>query len=720
MRVDVRVSGPAKPAASWDVTTSGPVPTQVWLVDLLANGTPLATHEMRALDDNLPAPHTGGSDRATLTSTIEALRRDDAQVTDVHALGEHLFAALLGPSWEALESTLAGSAIVELALVLPAPVLAGLPWEMMRRNGTFLAAGLRVAGAMVDVAITRRVARAQASYPELIQPLRYMFVIGTELNDAVRAGAEAQGLLRQIAPAVRDCFIQRQSPEKLAIEVAELDPHVVHLICHGRDGAAGVELEMWNDDTNAPAYVSAAGLGDRLVRTRGAERLAPTVVILSACSTGARLEAASASDVAIELVARGVPIVIGMSAEIRDDACRLFTRRLGAAIIDRSPLLAAAIAGRRAALRSTDLPQTSFDWGMIQIIIGDDVPSGLAVKACSPDSDEAKVLDWLTLAGLPIDLDPAERKMPPLCGATEVLAGFSKLMRSKTLAALVLHAQPPSPELRVGKRRAFAEVAAAAIRAGHIPVLVMPSRGGKGYPATPIDLINQLRDAFLIKRAVLTLDEAPLALASLSEPIGATDLRRALDADARALTKDARAKHGFIQRAGGEVIVMLHDVHAYAAGAPLALELLGPTGAGLGQRVRVVMSWKQRPDKDPSWRGPLDETFKDQLQKGMTWIEKVDLRPLEGPHASLAFQRVLLHPFRSFPKAAATQWFLDLKNRDDANTVAALRNLYNGTRKGCLGHFDDDNFVDWLEEAVQSKRLREAKDDDLMRPGQDP
>ena len=422
-----------------------------WAVELRHRDTAIAGHAMRALG-KYPAPAQGGLATAeAITQTLEALRNDTAAVDDVHALGEHLYASLLAPAWPELEPVLARFTLVEIALALAhddTAVLAALPWELMRANGGFLAAGLVIGGRLVDIAITRRVPRRAAIYPGLVQPLRYLFALGTELGDEVRAGAESLGLLRQIAPAVRDRIVQRQSLDALSREVTAFDPHVVHLICHGRDvGFGGVELEMWNDDTGSAEYVNAMELTDRLVRPHelGIER-APTLVILSTCSSGQRLQAATSTDIATALVMRGVPMVVGMSAEIRDLACRLFTRRLGTAIVDRTPLLAAAVAGRRAALRSAQLSVDSFDWGMIQLVIGTDVDAMLGVQTCQPDSDEDKVLRWLRSSGLPIDLDPRTRRHPPLCGATEVIEGFAELMSSQTLAALVLHARPPKPE----------------------------------------------------------------------------------------------------------------------------------------------------------------------------------------------------------------------------------------------------------------------------------
>jgi hypothetical protein len=703
-RIDLRVGGAGD--AGWDVRVS-------------RGEAALAAYRMRALEPGYPAPDEGGLSAAQIADALDALRTDTATQEMIHPLGEHLFRALLAPAWPKIEAEIADHAVLELALSIDhQPMLAGLPWELMRRDGEFLAAGCHAGDRFVDVAITRRVRRAaEVEYPRLVQPRRYLFALGTELGDAVRAGAESLGLLRQIGPVVRDRIVQRQSPERLAREVRDFEPHIVHMICHGRDsGAGGVELEMWNDDRQAAEYVGAAELVERLIRARDDRRRAPTLVILSACSTGQRLDAVASTDLATALVRHGVPVVIGMSAEIRDVACRLFTRRLGTALVDRTPLLAAALAGRRAALRSNKVPRDSFDWGLIQIVLGDDVPGSLAVAPFAPDSDEDKILRWLRAMSLPIDLDPARRVVPPLCGATEVLDGFAQLMANPSLSALLLHAQPPAPGRRMGKRRAVAEVAAAAVRAGHLPVLVMPSKA-RGYPTTPARLVKDLATALRHARLRMELAEVPLATAGLAEPIAPEALLEALEQDALALEKDARAAHALVEAARGQAVIVLHDVHRYAQGAQLALAVLGGNGAGFARRVPVVVSCARLPEGDPL-RSTFDEELKERLAEGVRWIHKVELRPFEGATERLAYQRVLLHPFRTAPEYASRPWFLDLTTTNRGALAKALRRLSKGTYEGCPGHFDDPRFVEFMEEAVDERdAVRPADDEDLLRAG---
>src|SRR5262249_32470524 len=162
------------------------------------------------------------------------------------------------------------------------------------------------------------------------------------------------------------------------------------------------------------------------------------------------------------------------------------------------------------------------------------------------------------------------------------------LMSSESHASLLLYAQPPERR-RLGKRRAFAEIAAAAIRSGHIPVIVMPTKAS-GYPTDTRKLVDKLSEAFTKVRARMDLPEVTGKLSTLVDKPTPAAFLQALQADALLLQADAHAANAFIRNSNGRVIVMLHDVHRYAASVSLALEVLGPVGAGLGKRVPVVMS----------------------------------------------------------------------------------------------------------------------------------
>lgn len=703
-----------------------------WQVAITCGGASLARFALAPLDD------------AAIEDTVAALRERTAKSAAVHALGERLYAAVLAPAWGAIAAAVAalpaGDAaaprVIELALWLAdAPALAGLPWELLRGPEGFLARGVTLAGAPADVVITRRHARARVDHPRLAAPLRYLFAIGTELGDPVRAGAECLGLLRQIGAEVCERIVERQSIETLRREVQAFDPHVVHVIAHGRDtvrgGVESVELVLWDEHSESAAVpVGPAALCDLLVRRTDGPR-APAVAILSACSSGKQLAGArfagpARAELASALVAAGVPVVIGMAGEISDLACRLFTRRFGEATVERRPLLIAAAHGRAAALSAAQMPADSFEWGLIQLALGDDVDAAIAVAPAAADSDEARVLAWLRKSDLPLDLGGGPRAYPALCAATDVLGAFYQLVRSPDHAALALVTYPPAAEVRVGLSRACAEVVALAIRAGHVPVLVN-HRPADGDPVSPRDVIERLIDGFKDARKWRQLAPVPLALASapLDDPRA---LRDALEHDAEALRTDARAAHSLIARARGEVVIVFHDVHRYADGVRTALGLC-KAGGGVDDRVLVVLGYAMRPPPPPPsrrrahqradepWRVDNDSRFAEWLAAGRRWIAKVELRALDPRTARLAYQRVLLHPFTAEPPIAVPiakqQLFLDLAHRGDKLGLA-LGYLDDGSAGRYPGQFESDEFYRWVKAAANLGEVLTVADDDQI------
>jgi len=158
-------------------------------------------------------------------------------------------------------------------------------------------------------------------------------------------------------------------------------------------------------------------------------------------------------------------------------------------------------------------------------------------------------------------------------------------------------------------------------------------------------------------------------------------------------------------------------MRACAKVTALALALLGSSGGGFTKRVPVVMSAAPLPEGDPA-RESFDRDLKESLSAGRTWIEVVELHPLEGASERLAYQRVLLHPFTAVPDYASRPWFLDLKATNRQALDLAVRRLSKGTHRGCPGQFDDPHFFDLMEEAIaEHDAVRPADDEDLLRAG---
>lgn len=723
------------------LTVTGAGPWQVVVADAAGE---LGRHTLAVVRDGeraYPAVE-GGLTAPAVTAALTALRRGSITAAIASELGQHLFAGLCAPVWSALLSRLRAAPpdLLELALDLDgAPALRALPWELMRGPDGWLAQAVALGDRVLDVAITRRTARGVAAPPPLVQPLRYLFVIGTALDDGIRAGAECFGLLRQLGPELQERIVERVSLEALGRVVAEFAPHVVHVICHGRElEDGGVQLELWDEARRAPTFVAELDLVAALVGAdAGGSKRAPAMVVLSACSSGDRVLASEDGGLARALVAAGVPLVVGTGAAVRDRACRLFTRGLGDAIAARTPLLAAAARGRRSALRAPEAGVDTYDWALVQTLLGHDVEPGLCARPAPADSEQALVLGWLKGSGLELDLPGAARRTyPPLCGGTDAIEAFYRLLAGPH-AVLALVARPPREGARVGKRRLLSELAAIAIRAGHLPVLMMAARS-KGPPRDPGELARDLGKAF---KAAWTrhglgkptsAEVAALAELDADDPEAFADaLADALAADCAALRARARAEHPLVARAAGQVVLMLHDVHAYGDAVPVVLALLRARGANLRQAAPVVLTWRWTPPgaRDTSHK-VHDEELRQTTIDARSTIEAVDLLPFApiDPRredlglatiplpAKLALQRVLLHPFWSEPAFATRRWLLDLR-RDDPVQRDTLQALVGYTRGCCPGQFDDPDFLIGLRQALDRGALTAADDDDLLAAG---
>lgn len=731
-----------------------------WRCETTILGDPAAARTIDALvDDGARYPAAAGSPLtaaaigATVTSLVDGQPAPDPDA--VAKLGAHLFAALLAPVWPAIEARLAAAPphLLEIALDLDdAPALRALPWELMAGPAGWLARAVPIGpDRQVLVAITRRTRQGIAQAPPLVHPLRYLFVIGTSIGDDIRAGAECLGLLRQVGGEIHDRVVERLSLAELSSVVAEFEPHVVHVICHGRAHPRdGVLLSM--HDARGENKVSGAQLAKALVRTDATGRHAPAIVVLSTCSSGDTMLPDAGTSLAGALVGEGVPMVIGMGAAIHDQACRLFSIELGQALVKRTPLLAAAGYGRSAALLGSKAPARRFDWGLIQVVLGRDQPGDVAVQSATGTSHEDKIIRWLEASNLEINLPRSEPTYPPLCGVDDAVRRFYKLLAGQK-AGLVILAEPPSDGVKVGRRRLMSELAAVAIRAGHAPVLVMDR---PDVPRDPVELAQHLARAFRdawrrhqLDRPPPEQPDAPVTpppgrVASLAAvPAGLTPEQQAqqvwidVDAFADALAADCDALRAMMRtrHGGGEPILFFHDLHAYGDAVRLVLRFLTARGkADLLAIAPVVVSWKQGPAVERG-RGELPkateraELLKTTLVKGAPYLEQVVLKPLV-PRGSptvplaarLALQRVLLHPHRSEPPEATRRWLLDISGQNVASKAAL--NLLSLAAKQCsLGQFDSPDFWDQLTIAVMqdaempSRALDEADDDDVLARG---
>ncbi len=432
----------------------------------------------------------------------------------VAVFGCYLFTTLLGAEvWRELKRIAGWSpAPIELSLCWREEnaALNRLPWETLHDGDRFL-------GEQPKIAITRRVACANAgerqiATVEIDSPPRVLFIVGTALNnDVIRPGAEYLGLLRSLKPRdlrLNTHLLLQASLKKIETLMQSFRPSVVHFICHGGYDLTGEPyLELIDDENPASrAQVKGSNLGRVLCETAGAPP--PQVAVLNAChSAGADddnflRDGQMAAPLAIELSRRGIPIVVGMAGEVADHACRLFTRRFYEALLTGGDAALAVAEGRRAGiiLHGNEDPKSSVDWALPTLFISSRLAS--AQFKLRPHPYAARLESIAAKYVRPQDY-------PAFCGRLSVFKSYNLLMADHTtqritsteqseVQVLSLAVGKPDGAERYGRTWLLHELAAQAVRDGHVPILVgkKQSQGERGdWPNTLKDLLLGVRNA---------------------------------------------------------------------------------------------------------------------------------------------------------------------------------------------------------------------------------
>ena len=448
-------------------------------------------YEAQALP--LDAPHrllctTSDPSEIELIYHNITIRQPNRLKNDVEVFGRYLSATLLGPEgWQAINAY-APSQLIELALCFDpsAKDLARLPWEMMYGSSNFL-----IAEPQRLVAITRIVADCPHTANPLSSPLKVLFVVGSDLSDdRIRPGAEYLGLLRRLEA---ERILNFQSRILLAASILDLEdeikrwqPSVVHFICHG-DARGFLELTTEDERERQPRQQFSAQALLPILQAGGLRPL----VVLNACYSGAAAQ--EAVPLAAELVQGGIPIVVAMAGRVADRACRFFTRRFYEALLQQESLVAATAEGRRAGFVQPGNPQASIDWIFPTVFLAEQVSPQVSITQ-NPQSN------WDQLRDI-ADRYHILKEPPVFCDRITFIEAFQRLLSEKapyTVLAVearaAAFAQDSKPQY--GKTRLLQELAARAVRDGHIPCLLSLPKDEKP-PATPMDLAQSFIEAIL-------------------------------------------------------------------------------------------------------------------------------------------------------------------------------------------------------------------------------
>ena len=611
MRIRITVTG-ADP--TWVVTTTAPddvtwAPAPRTLQAAAPGGYP------RSQNDPLAAV----SDQ-DLHALQQNILFGDGQSGDVAKFGDYLFQTLLGTTWDDAVARFPDQDL-DLELVLPADnsVLHRLPWEMMFTGGQPL-----VARAPNAVSITRIVnPPAGLEVTDLEIPMRLLFVTG-KLDERLRPGAEYVALLRQLGSrvdvgnrkalgaALHVRLLLEATSTEIEAMAESFKPHVVHLVAHGRrdvDEDAVVVLTR----RQGTQLVESETKADQLVGLlRGSSRKVPLphLVVVNACDT------ANPGDhlpFAASLVANGVPAAVGMSGEVQDAACHVFTAGFYRALTEQRSVAQATSSGQRAALLHYAHQKQSVEWGRPALFLAAGVTTRFIVRP------EEMVL---------VQIAAQVRGQPPmLCGQyrafrryEEFIAGAADPASPRLLAFEQTSDDKPLElqgggklDYQVGKSRLLAELEWLSLLDGFLPCYLPAQRGhtianhlllfaillaesmdrarksiGGGYDITSSAqrvAFNQLLGDQAIKYAPENAEAFDAALSKVKQQLAALGPANNVDPDAIGkairrdigkLVADARALCPKVRGA----LVLLDDLHRYEGVYEQILRLIDDYGLG--------------------------------------------------------------------------------------------------------------------------------------------
>ncbi|MFC7530845.1 CHAT domain-containing protein [Actinoplanes sp. GCM10030250] len=586
---------------SRDQPESGPL----WNVSVRTAGTLVAHRTIPAHVDTegrwWPARADSG-DAAVLPGLSGRLADRSATAADVLTYGRLLFDFLLGQeAWAVVRDRADPADVLEFRLSWPVTdgALHRMVWELMHDGEGHLALSEDL-----PVVFLREVPESKVTVED--RPIRtiprVLFAVGSLLTDPrIRPGAEFMGVLRALqrgGGAIRQRVLTDASLAGIGQSCAEFQPQIVHLIGHGRwdELASRAVLELRSDENTA---ARAEVTGPELFGALAGSAPPPVAVVISACESGVAYSEGGAP-LAATLVADGVPVVIAMAGDVADTACRLFTRSVAASVSDGTPLARAVREGRRVAFRRKVDDLNPFDWALPALFVTPEIAEGFTlVDTAASRMIRDKVcqlgLDWT----------------PVFYGRDEFFQDLDRLLDPAD--GLAVLAAQSDDGAAYGGTRLLRELAAAAVRAGHLPCLIGPFVKGRA-PTTVRTLALKITNGVLRLRKTLGVDQgwqsATLAqlAAGVDVPAGLPpaamiarlerlarlapddmsiqEVTDPLREDLFTLAADAAAMGGPFA-AACRPLLLLDDVHLYDHALDALAEEggLGPAGFGAGSRI---------------------------------------------------------------------------------------------------------------------------------------
>jgi hypothetical protein len=706
----------------------------------------------------------------------QRIQRGDTSNGAVLEFGGYLNAVLLGRAWKAIADLKQSPVELELHFEPEDTTMQRLPWEMMieEEEPLGVSSGIIVSVARIVPGDEPKVSRAEI-------PLRVLFVVGYQPDQSLKPGAELLAI-RQISatpappvpqprggqnPKMPECVdvdlrvLSQATLPELRVVVEEFAPSVVHVVAHGRWDKNQSQIlmtdcaEVNGEITTKEQPCTPESLLSNLRRTDGT---LPQVVILNACHTGEATYDDSHLPFAAELVRRGISVALGMSGEVIDSACRIFTRALYQSILDLKPLPVAAAHARRAVIATYNKDhRNNVEWSRLTVFRREKASATVAVNRTRQSVAAAAYLyrQPYGQATLCDRLDSIRTYQSYRGVVAEAPCRTALAFEVSDDESMVSNSKLVGKKMQVGKSHLLAEIAAQALFDGIIPCLV-PS--GDAYPP-PANLLgfairlaevaDDTRTNFKMDRRIYS-KALELAFALTKEQYPAEPRPKEPTVDFKVLRKQVKDKvaamgpestqpkvdHDTIvsviqddlktliadivrpERVAGvgsspappnavepealfhAALILLDDLHAYEGCAIAILRLLVEGGlAGVEENIGLAFTYSTRQQVGQDILQYMNE------KKGA--FLRQSLRPFQTPHESrMAYSQWLL--LRKPPLAPT--W---LRSEDDRKRVDIVFSWLHEKIHGIPSYFDQ------AEEAVKKSEellvLVPADDETILR-----
>ncbi|HEY5394732.1 MAG TPA: CHAT domain-containing protein [Trebonia sp.] len=649
------------------------------------------------------------------------------------AIGRYLFDILLSADWTAIVemSVRLQREVIEVALTWPYYDASGepdpstgwplsqLPWELMR-NGSNRCLCPSEHG--LSVAVTRVVAGTTAEMRRLPVPPRVLFVVGAHVADpAVRAGAEMLALVREFRRAgcrIQHRILQNAEPWMLSEAMRTFKPEIVHFIGHGDlDQYGRGRIKLKADEGKRDTWMDAG----QLLEALGADHSLPSVVVLSACDTAGEvlLGPARTAPLAAELVHGGIPVVVAMAGKISDRAARIFSRYFARELAAGESLVTATAQARRFAFTEGE-PDDS-DWALPAIFFS----AAVEPQQVTRDSDPAAEAINHLMATATLDIGPV------FCAREHFLQAFWAMLGDRAGESgrtgwepqrgnhpSVLVALADSGQAGVGKTRLLQQMAKEALQNGHLPLMIGMDKGpcnvgelakamGEAMESLAFTVLGVGEDFGSGLRALFSNDPPPSSQA-------VAYLADALARDSDELRAEAIREYGSLFSEASRVVVLIDNLDLESE--PL-LEALFAEFRGVGRGLIDYGFGVSKENPVPVALVVLTDGRKGirkQLDGGdikRDWLVTKKLLPFdERGEDMLAYERVLLNPFKSGSGIMQTPWVFnrDLQPDEWLRNVNLTRTILKGLPTSLT---NADVFDTYLQAAVRFEMLKRADED---------